>query len=178
MPFEFELGPAVQFGGPTPNLIYVGGRAAWFARLHQYFSWGVDLTSVRSVDKRTLYGAPIQGMQFGAASRICTHVSFAFFCAGASYSGSLVATGDNVFTSAFPNNWFFMPLIGVGATWKISPWFALRANLDGAILADAPDIRIDLRDDQIYHPFPVLGTFSTSFVFSLPTWVEPGKEPK
>jgi len=174
-PGDIELGPAVQFGGPYPFPVGVGGRIGMFARVHRYFSFGGDITYTEAVARRTLFGAPVGGAHFRIGVRACTHASFMHFCLAGGFAGMNVVGADNAARSAFPNDMHFLPMLGVGATWNLNDWIKVRPMLEGGAMVGVPVTMVDQRPDRIYEPFPLFATMAINLAFAIPTTLKPGE---
>jgi hypothetical protein len=174
-PADFELGPAVQFGGPHPFPVGVGGRVGMLFRVHRYFSFGWDVTFTQTAAKKEVFNAPIGGSHWRMSFRLCTHASIMHFCAAGGLAGMSTVSADNVPRSGFPNDLHFLPMIDVGATWKITDWLKVRPIFEGGVLMGVPATMVDDRPDQVYEPFPLFGTLSLNLAFAIPTTIKPGE---
>ena len=177
-PLDFELGPAVQFGGPHPFPVSFGGRFGMLARVHRLFSFGFDMTYTQTAAREKIFNAPVGGSHWRITTRICTHASVMFFCMAAGMAGMTTLSSDNVPRSSFPTDVHFIPMIDIGASWTITPYIKFRPLLETGAMLGVPVTIVNDRPDQIYEPFPLLATFSLNFAFAVPSTLRTEQGPQ
>ncbi|MDI1444183.1 hypothetical protein [Polyangium sp. 6x1] len=177
-PIAFEVGPAVQIGGPHPYPISVGGRVGMHGRIHRYFSLGGDVTFVQTVRKAEVFGAPVGGSHFRIGARVCTHAKMMFFCLAGAMAGMTVVSANNIASGGFPNDVHFLPMLGIGAELRLNDWFAIKPMMEGGPMIGVPVTMVDNQPERVYEPFPLFGTLSINFAITLPTMLKPGEKPQ